>query len=79
MGGDGQKIFFKGQKAVHRARANRDVSNPDFSDIRQTEIRDFPLDRTLDDLVLTRNQSQVGHVQEEAMFHYPVVGLYVFW
>ena len=68
-------IFFKGPKAVLRTRANRDVANPDFSEIPQTEIRDFPLERTLDDLLLTRNQSQVGHVQEEAMFHYPYDGV----
>ena len=33
------------------------------------------LDRTLDDLLLTRNQSQAGHVQEEAMFHHSYDGV----
>ena len=34
------------------------------------ELPYFSLDRTLDDPLLTRNESKVGHAQEEAMFHY---------
>jgi hypothetical protein len=34
-------IFFKGQKAVLRTRTNRDVVNPDLSDMPQTARRAF--------------------------------------
>src|SRR5262249_39062195 len=34
VGGAGRMIFFKGQKAVPWTRANRDVADQDFSDLR---------------------------------------------